>query len=112
MFLTRVRFSHVCSRTPAAGPAAQTQVHSPPAFIILIYNEPVSISLSSVSRETEDQDLNIQCDGFEESLTEDEEEMEKLFGGIDMSSHEQVFTSVLTKVTTPVTDQKGEESAA
>uniref|UniRef100_G3PKQ5 Inverted formin 2 n=1 Tax=Gasterosteus aculeatus TaxID=69293 RepID=G3PKQ5_GASAC len=49
-------------------------------------------------RETEDHDLNIQCDAFEDSLTEDEEEMEKLYGGIDMSSHQQVFTSLLTKV--------------
>lgn len=52
----------------------------------------------SLSRETEDHDLNIQCDAFEDSLTEDEEEMEKLYGGIDMSSHQQVFTSLLTKV--------------
>ncbi|XP_029352536.1 inverted formin-2-like [Echeneis naucrates] len=49
-------------------------------------------------REMEDQDLNVQCDAFEESLTEDEEEMERLFGGIDMSSHEQIFAMVLTKV--------------
>ncbi|XP_071323480.1 inverted formin-2-like isoform X2 [Trachinotus anak] len=49
-------------------------------------------------RETEDKDLNIQCDAFEESLTEDEEEMERLYGGIDMSNHEQVFTSLFTKV--------------
>ncbi|KAI3364695.1 hypothetical protein L3Q82_011473, partial [Scortum barcoo] len=52
----------------------------------------------SLSRETEDQDLNIQCDAFEDSLAEDEEEMEKLYGGIDMSSHQQVFTSLFTKV--------------
>ncbi|XP_044024188.1 inverted formin-2-like isoform X2 [Siniperca chuatsi] len=49
-------------------------------------------------RETEDEDLNIQCDAFEYSLTEDEEEMERLYGGIDMSSHQQVFTSLFTKV--------------
>ncbi|KAM8832852.1 inverted formin-2-like isoform 2-T3 [Spinachia spinachia] len=49
-------------------------------------------------RETEDHDLNVQCDAFEDSLTEDEEEMEKLYGGIDMSSHQQVFTSLFTKV--------------
>ncbi|KAM9338801.1 inverted formin-2-like [Symphorus nematophorus] len=49
-------------------------------------------------RETEDKDLNIQCDAFEDSLTEDEEEMERLYGGIDMSSHQQVFTSLFTKV--------------
>nr|XP_046229569.1 inverted formin-2-like isoform X2 [Scatophagus argus] len=49
-------------------------------------------------RETEDVDLNIQCDAFEDSLTEDQEEMQRLFGGIDMSSHQQVFTSLFTKV--------------
>lgn len=49
-------------------------------------------------RETEDEDLNIQCDAFEDSLTMDEEEMERLYGGIDMSSHQQVFTSLFTKM--------------
>ncbi|XP_072218702.1 inverted formin-2-like isoform X2 [Leuresthes tenuis] len=49
-------------------------------------------------RETEDVDLNIQCDAFEDSMTEDEEEMERLYGGIDMSSHQQVFTSLFTRV--------------
>uniref|UniRef100_UPI0037E96B52 inverted formin-2-like n=1 Tax=Semicossyphus pulcher TaxID=241346 RepID=UPI0037E96B52 len=49
-------------------------------------------------RETQDQDLNIQCDAFEDSLTEDEDEMERLYGGIDMSSHQQVFSSLFTKV--------------
>lgn len=56
------------------------------------------VSLSPVSREAEDEDLNIQCDTFEDSLTEDQEEMERLYGGIDMSSHQQVFTSLFTKV--------------
>ncbi|XP_006793475.1 inverted formin-2-like isoform X2 [Neolamprologus brichardi] len=41
-------------------------------------------------RETQDKDLNIQCDVFEDSLSEDMEEMERLYGGIDMSSHQQV----------------------
>ncbi|XP_019122204.2 inverted formin-2-like isoform X2 [Larimichthys crocea] len=49
-------------------------------------------------RETGDDDLNIQCDAFEDTLTEDQDEMERLYGGIDMSSHQQVFTSLLTKV--------------
>ncbi|XP_068199146.1 inverted formin-2-like [Antennarius striatus] len=49
-------------------------------------------------RETEDEDLNIQCDAFEESLSSDEEEMERLYGGVDMSSHQQVFTSLFTKM--------------
>ncbi|KAF1377084.1 hypothetical protein PFLUV_G00218260 [Perca fluviatilis] len=49
-------------------------------------------------RETEDVDLNIQCNAFEDSLMEDKEEMEKLYGGVDMSSHQQVFSSLFTKV--------------
>ncbi|XP_041831400.1 inverted formin-2-like isoform X2 [Melanotaenia boesemani] len=49
-------------------------------------------------RETEDEDLNIQCDAFEDSMTDDDEEMERLYGGIDMSNHQEVFTSLFTKV--------------
>ncbi|XP_078130469.1 inverted formin-2-like isoform X3 [Sander vitreus] len=49
-------------------------------------------------RETEDVDLNIQCNAFEDSLMEDKEEMERLYGGVDMSSHQQVFSSLFTKV--------------
>ncbi|XP_030260173.1 inverted formin-2-like [Sparus aurata] len=49
-------------------------------------------------RETEDEYLNIQCDAFEDSLREDEEELERLYGGIDMSSHQQVFSSLFTKM--------------
>uniref|UniRef100_A0A672ZRM1 Inverted formin 2 n=1 Tax=Sphaeramia orbicularis TaxID=375764 RepID=A0A672ZRM1_9TELE len=49
-------------------------------------------------RETEDEDVNIQCDAFEDSLAEDEDEMEKLYGGLDMSNHQQVFTSLFTKL--------------
>ncbi|XP_015224592.1 PREDICTED: inverted formin-2-like, partial [Cyprinodon variegatus] len=49
-------------------------------------------------RDTEDVDLNIQCDAFEDSMADDEEEMERLYGGIDMSSHQEVFTSLFTKV--------------
>uniref|UniRef100_A0AAZ1XT26 GBD/FH3 domain-containing protein n=1 Tax=Oreochromis aureus TaxID=47969 RepID=A0AAZ1XT26_OREAU len=50
-------------------------------------------------RETQDKDLNIQCDVFEDSLSEDMEELERLYGGIDMSSHQQVFTTLYTTVT-------------
>lgn len=31
-------------------------------------------------------------------MAEDEEEMEKLYGGIDMSNHQEVFNSLFTKV--------------
>ncbi|CAL8315263.1 unnamed protein product [Lota lota] len=49
-------------------------------------------------RDTEDLNLNIQCDSFEDSLVEDEEEMMKVYGGIDMSSHQDVFTNLFTRV--------------
>ncbi|KAM4529363.1 inverted formin-2-like isoform 1-T1 [Fundulus diaphanus] len=49
-------------------------------------------------RETGDVDLNIQCDAFEDAMADDEEEMERLYGGIDMSSHQEVFSSLFTKV--------------
>lgn len=51
-----------------------------------------------ISRETEDDDLIVQCHAFEDSLTEDEEEMQRLYGGVDMSSHQEVFSSLFTKV--------------
>ncbi|XP_068609724.1 inverted formin-2-like [Brachionichthys hirsutus] len=49
-------------------------------------------------RETGDEDLNIQCDAFEDSLSSDEDELEGLYGGVDMSSHQQVFSSLFTKM--------------
>ncbi|KAM6953928.1 LOW QUALITY PROTEIN: inverted formin-2-like [Aplochiton taeniatus] len=50
---------------------------------------------------TEDVDLNIQCEAFEDALCEDEEEMNKVYGGIDMSSHQDVFSALFTKVSSP-----------
>ncbi|XP_029903596.1 inverted formin-2-like isoform X2 [Myripristis murdjan] len=49
-------------------------------------------------RETEDADLIIQCEAFEDSMCEDEEELERVYGGIDMSSHYEVFSSLFTQV--------------
>ena len=49
-------------------------------------------------RETEDEDLDVQCETFEETMADDEEEMKSLYGGIDMSSHQEVFTMLFTKV--------------
>ncbi|XP_071393671.1 inverted formin-2-like, partial [Centroberyx affinis] len=49
-------------------------------------------------RETEDVDLNIQCEAFEDAMCEDEEEMERVYGGIDMSSHREVFSSLFSRV--------------
>lgn len=49
-------------------------------------------------REQDDEDLIIQCEAFEEAMAEDEEELLRLYGGIDMSSHLEVFTALFNKV--------------
>ncbi|XP_077411495.1 inverted formin-2-like isoform X4 [Vanacampus margaritifer] len=49
-------------------------------------------------REQEDEDLIIQCEAFEEAMAEDEEELLRLYGGIDMSNHLEVFTTLFNKV--------------
>uniref|UniRef100_A0A7N9AR80 Inverted formin 2 n=1 Tax=Mastacembelus armatus TaxID=205130 RepID=A0A7N9AR80_9TELE len=49
-------------------------------------------------REQEDEDLIIQCEAFEEAMAEDEEELLRLYGGIDMSNHLEVFTTLFSKV--------------
>ncbi|XP_030575302.1 inverted formin-2 isoform X2 [Archocentrus centrarchus] len=49
-------------------------------------------------REQEDEDLIIQCEAFEEAMAEDEEELLRVYGGIDMSNHQEVFTTLFNKV--------------
>ncbi|XP_078133777.1 inverted formin-2-like isoform X2 [Sander vitreus] len=49
-------------------------------------------------REQEDEDLIIQCETFEETMAEDEEELLRVYGGIDMSDHMEVFTTLFNKV--------------
>ncbi|XP_016329619.1 inverted formin-2-like isoform X1 [Sinocyclocheilus anshuiensis] len=49
-------------------------------------------------REEDDEDLIIQCEAFEEAMAEDEDELQRLYGGIDMSNHQEVFTSLFNKV--------------
>ncbi|XP_047466613.1 inverted formin-2 isoform X2 [Mugil cephalus] len=49
-------------------------------------------------REKEDEDLIIQCEAFEEAMAEDEEELLRVYGGIDMSNHLEVFTTLFNKV--------------
>ncbi|KAL6478059.1 hypothetical protein MHYP_G00138940 [Metynnis hypsauchen] len=49
-------------------------------------------------REQEDEDLIIQCEAFEEAMAEDEEELLRLYGGIDMSNHQEVFFTLFNKV--------------
>uniref|UniRef100_A0A3Q2YCD5 Inverted formin 2 n=1 Tax=Hippocampus comes TaxID=109280 RepID=A0A3Q2YCD5_HIPCM len=51
-----------------------------------------------IGREQEDEDLIIQCEAFEEAMAEDEEELLRLYGGIDMSNHLEVFTTLFNKV--------------
>ncbi|XP_061751391.1 inverted formin-2 isoform X2 [Nerophis ophidion] len=49
-------------------------------------------------REQEDEDLIIQCEAFVEAMAEDEEELLRINGGIDMSNHLEVFTTLFNKV--------------
>ncbi|XP_052001214.1 inverted formin-2-like [Xyrauchen texanus] len=49
-------------------------------------------------REEDDEDLMIQCEAFEEAMAEDEEELLRVYGGIDMSNHQEVFTSLFNEV--------------
>ncbi|XP_039518877.1 inverted formin-2 isoform X3 [Pimephales promelas] len=49
-------------------------------------------------REEDDEDLIIQCEAFEEAMAEDEDELLRLYGGIDMSNHQEVFTALFNKV--------------
>lgn len=49
-------------------------------------------------RDLEDADLLIQLEAFEEAKAEDEEELLRVFGGIDMNSHQEVFASLFHKV--------------
>lgn len=52
-------------------------------------------------REEQDEDLIIQCEAFEEAMAEDEEELFNLYGGIDMSNHQEVFITLFNKVSLP-----------
>uniref|UniRef100_A0A8C9RS64 Inverted formin 2 n=1 Tax=Scleropages formosus TaxID=113540 RepID=A0A8C9RS64_SCLFO len=49
-------------------------------------------------KEQEDEDLMIQCEAFEETMAEDEEELMRLYGGIDMGNHQEVFSTLFNKV--------------
>lgn len=51
-----------------------------------------------LTREQEDEDLIIQCEAFEEAMAEDEDELLRLYGGIDMSNHQEVFFTLFNKV--------------
>ncbi|XP_050810061.1 inverted formin-2 isoform X13 [Gopherus flavomarginatus] len=49
-------------------------------------------------RDIEDEDLFIQCETFEESKAEDDEELLKICDGIDMNNHQEVFSCLFNKV--------------
>nr|KAF6269937.1 inverted formin 2 [Myotis myotis] len=49
-------------------------------------------------RDLEDADVLIQLEAFEEAKAEDEEELLQACGGVDMSSHQEVFNSLFHKV--------------
>lgn len=49
-------------------------------------------------RDLEDEDLLIQLEAFREAKAEDEEELLRVFGGVDVSSHQEVFSSLFHKV--------------
>ncbi|KAM4852996.1 inverted formin-2 isoform 1-T1 [Thomomys bottae] len=49
-------------------------------------------------RDLEDADLLIQLQAFQEARAEDEEELQHSCGGVDMSSHQEVFASLFHKV--------------
>nr|XP_034960862.1 inverted formin-2 isoform X2 [Zootoca vivipara] len=49
-------------------------------------------------RDIEDEDLLIQCETFEEAKSEDDEELLRICDGIDMSNHQEVFSSLFNKV--------------
>nr|XP_058914820.1 inverted formin-2 isoform X2 [Kogia breviceps] len=49
-------------------------------------------------RDLEDEDLLIQLEAFREAKAEDEEELLRVFGGIDINSHQEVFSSLFHKV--------------
>lgn len=54
--------------------------------------------LWALYRDIEDEDLLIQCETFEEAKTEDDEELLRICDGIDMNSHQDVFSSLFNKV--------------
>ncbi|XP_047591373.1 inverted formin-2 isoform X2 [Lutra lutra] len=49
-------------------------------------------------RDLEDADLLIQLEAFEEAKAEDEEELLRICGGVNMTSHQEVFASLFHKV--------------
>lgn len=59
-------------------------------------------------RDLEDADLLIQLEAFEEAKAEDEEELLRVCGGVNMNSHQEVFASVFHKVSRGLSPGRGQ----
>ncbi|XP_077122636.1 inverted formin-2 isoform X1 [Ranitomeya variabilis] len=68
---------------------------------VQLRNEFIGLQLLDVLtklRDLEDDDLLVQATVFEEAKTEDDEDLLKIYGGIDMNNHQEVFTTLFNKV--------------
>ncbi|XP_078418624.1 inverted formin-2-like [Cetorhinus maximus] len=64
------------------------------------------LDLLPLLREKDDEDLLIQCITFEDAKGDDDEELMRIYDGIDMNSHQAVFAALFNKVSTsPVSSQ-------
>ncbi|XP_073494740.1 inverted formin-2 isoform X2 [Phyllobates terribilis] len=68
---------------------------------VQLRNEFIGLQLLDVLtklRDLEDDDLLVQASVFEEAKTEDDEDFLKIYGGIDMNNHQEVFSTLFNKV--------------
>lgn len=68
---------------------------------VQLRNEFIGLQLQDVLtklRDLEDEDLLVQASVFEEAKSEDDEDLLKIYGGIDMNNHQEVFTTLFNKV--------------
>ncbi|KAM5129237.1 inverted formin-2 isoform 2-T2 [Mantella aurantiaca] len=68
---------------------------------VQLRNEFIGLQLLDVLtklRDLEDEDLLVQVYVFEEAKSEDDEDLLKLYGGIDMNNHQEVFSTLFNKV--------------
>ncbi|CAI9541833.1 unnamed protein product, partial [Staurois parvus] len=68
---------------------------------VQLRNEFIGLQLLDVLtklRDLEDDDLLVQVCVFEEAKSEDDEDLLKLYGGIDMNNHQEVFSTLFNKI--------------
>ncbi|XP_073466062.1 inverted formin-2 isoform X2 [Aquarana catesbeiana] len=68
---------------------------------VQLRNEIIGLQLLDVLtklRDLEDEDLLVQVYVFEEAKSEDDEDLLKLYGGIDMNNHQEVFSTLFNKI--------------